>query len=1074
MSTTRDYLEFLSQKIDIAPVNSEEEYQAAETIESLMQEHGLETRLQDFEAPGAGKLGYQVLGIVMFLGVFLAGLLGTGASALGILLVLASFVIYLLYFLGIFDLLGGIGPKVHSQNVIGVHRGTGPNVVKGTRPIVIVAHYDTPRESLLYREPLARVQSILRKFSPQAICAAAVLGLLQAFGFIPAGARHILWILAVLAALPMLVVGVSALYERFAPCTEGSNDNKSGIAALLGVMSMVHPGDDAATGFAEQRDRRDREAAERARIEAERRAAEEAAAAQAAAEAAAAAERAEAEAAAAAEQERQAAAAQIPEEDVAAESEGDEAGYAEQPDSEEQAEPVFEEEPAAQEVSPSQGEASNPEDEYEFAYQDNVVVYNDGPLTEEDLFEPSEPAPVEEPASEPVAQPQTRMVTRELVEVERVEGVRHGKEVLESLGILPDTCEVVYTEPRKVVRTVTEEVQVSEGPATEPAPVFETIHAPLGQDQQMGEQFEDAGYEEYAGEEESRVSEALSSFGTKAKGFFGRAKQAVSDRVEQLRERRAAQAELREQEAAEQETSDAAAYEDAYEDAPYEEEADFGDQPYEDEEPAYEEQQAYDDQAYDSDGYVEDEGYDAEPLEYGLDDASYADDTADVTATLPVENDQEANQDSFGEGEAETIRDTVYEVPTPISVADDDDGTLKFMPLDQLEDGQEVDSTDKDTTGLDMLATDETVVSSRQPDEVPQPKAPDDPEWGKSNFRPEVSTVARRAILFDLPDPMGSTAEEDPLADEPGDTARTSRSKMVAADAMRSRTKPGDAASQRPAGAASVGEPLPIGTIHASAPAEASQKTEKKRKRAFFGRKKNKKYKQHEQESMGEWLGVGDDYDAKTGGREIGSWDHFNDDEKNDKRGGNGSWKGGATQRSDLRVIEGAADDVRVQDDLREAVLRMGDDDLIAHDIWFVALGGSYADHAGMKAFLAENRRAVRGSFVVNLSCVGAGDLTILTSEGLVGTRRADRRMGRLLQHVADDLHISLGHAAHDWESTDATPAMQASMRAMTICGLTPEGAFALSQVPDDEPDAVDPAQTTATAQIVAEMIRRS
>ena len=58
MSTTRDYLEYLSQKIDIAPVNSEEEYQAAALLESLMQSHGLETRLQDFEAPGAGRLAY--------------------------------------------------------------------------------------------------------------------------------------------------------------------------------------------------------------------------------------------------------------------------------------------------------------------------------------------------------------------------------------------------------------------------------------------------------------------------------------------------------------------------------------------------------------------------------------------------------------------------------------------------------------------------------------------------------------------------------------------------------------------------------------------------------------------------------------------------------------------------------------------------------------------------------------------------------------------------------------------------------------------------------------------------------
>ena len=150
MSTTRDYLEFLNQKIDIAPVNSEEEYQAAGLVEGLMQSHGLETRLQDFEASASGRLPYRICGMVLFVGVLFAGILGTALSVAGILLVIVSAVLLGLCYLGMADPLAGLGPKVHSQNVIGVHRGTGPAVVKGERPIVIVAHYDTPRESLLY------------------------------------------------------------------------------------------------------------------------------------------------------------------------------------------------------------------------------------------------------------------------------------------------------------------------------------------------------------------------------------------------------------------------------------------------------------------------------------------------------------------------------------------------------------------------------------------------------------------------------------------------------------------------------------------------------------------------------------------------------------------------------------------------------------------------------------------------------------------------------------------------------------------------------------------------------------
>lgn len=221
MSTTRDYLEYLNQKIDIAPVNSEEEYQAAALLESLMQSHGLETRLQDFEAPGAGRLAYKICGIVLFIGVLLAGFLGTAISIVGLLLVLVTVVLLGLDYLGIADLLSGLGPKVHSQNVIGVHRGTGPAVVKGERPIVIVAHYDTPRENLMYDSRIEPYQARIRKYSPQLTAVAALFGLVQAFGFIGTGIRHILWVVAIVAALPLLLEGIAAIQQRFAPLHRG-------------------------------------------------------------------------------------------------------------------------------------------------------------------------------------------------------------------------------------------------------------------------------------------------------------------------------------------------------------------------------------------------------------------------------------------------------------------------------------------------------------------------------------------------------------------------------------------------------------------------------------------------------------------------------------------------------------------------------------------------------------------------------------------------------------------------------------------------------------------------------------
>ena len=69
MATTRDYIDYLNDQVDIAPTNSQEELQAAQLIQQIMDQHGVETKLQEFEAPTAGNLPYRVLMILLFIGI---------------------------------------------------------------------------------------------------------------------------------------------------------------------------------------------------------------------------------------------------------------------------------------------------------------------------------------------------------------------------------------------------------------------------------------------------------------------------------------------------------------------------------------------------------------------------------------------------------------------------------------------------------------------------------------------------------------------------------------------------------------------------------------------------------------------------------------------------------------------------------------------------------------------------------------------------------------------------------------------------------------------------------------------
>ena len=120
-------------------------------------------------------------------------------------------------------------------------KGEGPLVQKGVRPIVIVAHYDTPHENPVYSTPLAPYLPLAWRFSKWCVLAVAVATLFQIMAFLPEVFRRILWVVGLIAALPLLLLAVTGIVELFTPSTEGANDNKTGVAAMLGILENVRP-----------------------------------------------------------------------------------------------------------------------------------------------------------------------------------------------------------------------------------------------------------------------------------------------------------------------------------------------------------------------------------------------------------------------------------------------------------------------------------------------------------------------------------------------------------------------------------------------------------------------------------------------------------------------------------------------------------------------------------------------------------------------------------------------------------------------------------------------------------------
>ena len=243
MANTRDYMDYLDSEIGIAPAYSQEEYQASQVIEQVMSDHGLETAIEEFDGAGSATLARDLLSIAMFVSLLVGGLVPDALHVIFLLiaLVAAGLLAFMRFGRNIFD---GLGPTQRSQNVVAVRRANSTTAARGSRPIVIVAHYDTPRESPLRTSVLASYQSMLIRVG--VFCPAVVAGTIvfQIMLFLPEPFRMFMWVVGLIASLPAVALAILTMMSRRGQCTVGANDNKSSVAALLSIVNRVSPADD--------------------------------------------------------------------------------------------------------------------------------------------------------------------------------------------------------------------------------------------------------------------------------------------------------------------------------------------------------------------------------------------------------------------------------------------------------------------------------------------------------------------------------------------------------------------------------------------------------------------------------------------------------------------------------------------------------------------------------------------------------------------------------------------------------------------------------------------------------------
>ena len=1029
MANTQNYINHLLQNTGITPACSEEERLAAEDIAQIFRNHGFDPEVQEFNAPAPSRMAFAVTGILAFAGALLMGI-GGGIGLVGTLLAIVGAVLYVLERTGR-PVISRLGKTGVSQNVIAYHKASGPLASPRNRPVVVVAHYDSPRAELLAREPYAPYRALIAKLLPIATIAPAAIAILRILP-LPGALKVLLWIVAILASLVALANAANIISNRFVlPYTSGSVCNKSSVAAMLGVMDNVAPyqgenefPDDIPfdTYFGEQK----RRAEEMARAAAEY---------------------------------------------AAAQQQNDYGNTIEYE------EPAYTEDEYGQPVAPEgeQGEAFDEQiDGFEGASADETLIGVIAPESqvqdipaEEPVADESAAESAEEPAAAEQAEPELKLYRN------AAGNIRFGSDAIRALGMLPESCTLDYEEgeeptfepapqPDPVVAAQPDEANAVETEADaetaiDPAAGLDVMApAPAPEELDNTEDDYDAYPQRVSYESDTDfsaelpvttphadIASAFSSIGASASHFFKGAFEKGKKLVDDFEEKRAAAREAAEREAAAQQQAaeaerERAAQEFEQNDAEQPVSVDVADATTSFEAPqpspadvagetaTFETQQPVDSTvSFDATMTFEKQGTAiAEPLSAPVEDEPAAPDTVEdqsaaeqVAADSSEQEPEPVAPEAPQADESRPYSTQIFTMPAP----SDPGATVANAAPSQAEtvDALMAQISSQASPRPNMNVPDPASAPAPMPSASPLASVPD-----PSMPSMQQANIASRTSLFDLPDP--SAQVNDPFATAQG-------------------PEPTSAPVVPPMPVTSDVQPLE--TI--SAPAASAAKPQKRGLGGLFGRKKK-----NEQDSMSDWLGVEDDYDAKKSGRGIGSWDNFEDDDD--------GWKGGATSS------DGAS-----AEDMLAAVASMGDDELLGHDIWFVATGASDCDGAGMKAFLAAHRDKLRGVFFINLESIGAGRLSVVTVEGEQQLLKGDRRIMNLVNKVCKSFHVDCGAFEMPYAKTDAYAALEASRRALTIAGV--DGPrLACAHTEDDLPYNVNPTNIATVSEVVTEVIRRS
>lgn len=140
-------------------------------------------------------------------------------------------------------------------------------------------------------------------------------------------------------------------------------------------------------------------------------------------------------------------------------------------------------------------------------------------------------------------------------------------------------------------------------------------------------------------------------------------------------------------------------------------------------------------------------------------------------------------------------------------------------------------------------------------------------------------------------------------------------------------------------------------------------------------------------------------------------------------------------------------------------------------EVWFVALGSELANNGGMRAFMDTHAAELKGSIIIELQGLGAGQLTLIDKEGTYGAKKASSRMKRLVKKAGQAVGLSVPTGTMEWMNSSAGYALKHGQQSMHLAGMDGRKPAFFAQA-DDVIENIDEDQLSLNADFVMELLQ--